>query len=488
MVELKQVKATENPEIKKVHIKSILLLILIGFLLISPVSAAVVQWEKTYGGSSSDSLMVSANSLKVTSDGGFILAGVTWSYNTVCLATLGGCDDAFLVKTDSQGVQQWYNHYGAGWYDWFTSVSPTSDNGYIAAGSSNSYTSGFAQHAYLVKTDANGNEVWHNVFTIPWQVESQANDVKQTHDGGYILTGQYKTAFSPPESSIFLIKTDAQGNLVWNKTYDPSYVGGKSVIETIDGYVVVGGGDGDIYLLKTDSNGNIIWSKNLDGSSSNSGSSVSSTVDGGYIIVGDRTVSSINSDIYLVKTDNAGNKVWERTFGGLNSESGISGQQTSEGGYIVGGTINPNILENMYVIKTDNAGNEIWNLSIGDSDKQVGYSIVETGEHEYAIAGTTVTSSNSEDLYLVKIAETPPASITNLQNTTFKQTSITWTWADPSSSDFNKVMVYLDGVFQTNITKGGQTYTATGLISDTQHIISTRTVGGYRSGQPDMGK
>ena len=174
-----------------------------------------------------------------------------------------------------------------------------------------------------MKTDANGNEVWHNVFTIPGQVESQANDVKQTHDGGYILTGQYKTDFSPPESSIFLIKTDAQGNLVWNKTYDPSYVGGKSVIETIDGYVVVGGGDGDIYLLKTDSNGNIIWSKNLDGSSSNSGSSVSSTADGGYIIVGDRTVSSINSDIYLVKTDNAGTRSGKERLAALTLNLGF---------------------------------------------------------------------------------------------------------------------------------------------------------------------
>ena len=70
----------------------------------------------------------------------------------------------------------------------------------------------------------------------------------------------------------------------------------------------------------------------------------------------------------------------------------------------------------------------------------------------------------------------PPASITGLDNTTFQQTSITWTWTDPSSKDFSKVKVYLDGVFQTNVTKGIRTYTASSLTPDTVHTIATHTV------------
>jgi hypothetical protein len=71
----------------------------------------------------------------------------------------------------------------------------------------------------------------------------------------------------------------------------------------------------------------------------------------------------------------------------------------------------------------------------------------------------------------------PPASVTNLHNTTYQQTSITWAWTDSSSADFDHVQVYLNGVFKTNITKGIQTYTATGLPPSTVYTIGTRTVG-----------
>ena len=71
----------------------------------------------------------------------------------------------------------------------------------------------------------------------------------------------------------------------------------------------------------------------------------------------------------------------------------------------------------------------------------------------------------------------PPASVTNLHNTTYLNNSITWNWTDPSSADFGKVMVYLNGVFKGNVTKGTQAYTATGLNSSTAYTIGTRTVG-----------
>jgi hypothetical protein len=70
-----------------------------------------------------------------------------------------------------------------------------------------------------------------------------------------------------------------------------------------------------------------------------------------------------------------------------------------------------------------------------------------------------------------------PASITNLHNTTYQPDLITWNWTDPSSSDFDHVMVFLDGSFQTNVTKGAQAYTATGLNASTAYTLSTETVG-----------
>ncbi len=89
--------------------------------------------------------------------------------------------------------------------------------------------------------------------------------------------------------------------------------------------------------------------------------------------------------------------------------------------------------------------------------------------------GKTVTALKTiaitEDIHI------PPASVTNLHNTTYQQTTITWVWTDPSSSDYDHARVYLDGVCQTDVLKGVQTFTATGLIPSTAYTIGTRTVG-----------
>ena len=90
-------------------------------------------------------------------------------------------------------------------------------------------------------------------------------------------------------------------------------------------------------------------------------------------------------------------------------------------------------------------------------------------------SGTSAKSS--ADQYKYTAIPVPPASISDLRNTTYLPTSITWTWTDPSSADFSKVMIYLDGQFKTNVTKGVGTYTASSLIPDTEHTITTHTVG-----------
>jgi len=107
------------------------------------------------------------------------------------------------------------------------------------------------------------------------------------------------------------------------------------------------------------------------------------------------------------------------------------------------------------------------------------------------IAGTTTTytvtmtvnnsagsSSHSVSVTVNATPDTtPPDSITNLQNTTYQDTRITWNWTDPSQETFDQVMIFLDGDFKTNVTKGVQTYTASGLNPSTIYTLGTRTVG-----------
>jgi hypothetical protein len=157
-----------------------------------------VQWAKTYGGTNNDS----AYSVQQTSDGGYILAGVTYSFGT-------GGGDAFLIKTDANGNVQWAKTYGGAGIDKFIRVLQTSDGGYIAVGHTSSFGAG-GYDVFLVKTDANGNVQWAKTYG-GWNNDI-ASSFQRTSDGGYIVVGT-TWSFGVGGSDVFLIKTDANGNI-----------------------------------------------------------------------------------------------------------------------------------------------------------------------------------------------------------------------------------------------------------------------------------
>ena len=218
----------------------------------SPNPMSATSFAKTYGGTNYDG----AFSVQHTSDGGYILAGWTDSFGA-------GDWDIFLIKTDANGNIIWAKTYGGTNDDNAYSVQQTSDGGYIVAGMTWSFGAG-DWDIFLIKTDANGNIIWAK--TYGGTDDEEAYSVQQTSDGGYIVAG-WTTSFGAGGYDIFLIKTDANGNIIWAKTYGgTSYDNARSVQQTSDGgYIVAGytasfGAGGDIFLIKTDENGNIVCS------------------------------------------------------------------------------------------------------------------------------------------------------------------------------------------------------------------------------------
>ena len=372
------------------------------------------EWNKTIGGASLDM----AQSLQKTADGGYILAGLTYSSSA-------GYDDFWLVKTDSMGNKQWDKTFGGTNYDRAHSVQETADGGYVLAGLTYSYGAG-KNDAWLVKTNSEGKEHWSKTFGgTKYDV---ALSVLETADGGYILAGWTKS-YGAGHYDMWLVKTDSSGIGQWNKTFGGTgYDGANSFHETADGGYIIAGftysygaGSADVLLVKTDSDGNEQWSKTFGGTDFECATSVQQTTDGGYILAG-RTESygAGVTDVWLVKTDSDGNEQWEKTFGGIDSDCAGSVQQTADGGYILAGSTESYGAGNndAWLVRTDSNGDKQWDKTFGGMGNDYATSVQQTSDGSYILVGSTESyGAGCSDLWLVKVKGEPTGLKVHNMNT-----------------------------------------------------------------------
>ena len=357
-------------------------------------------WTKTYGGAFFDQ----AYGVQQTSDGGYIIAGITAS------SSFSETNDVYLVKTDSSGNTLWSKTYGGTNSDYARAVQQTSDGGYIIAGDTFSFGAGSGD-VYLIKTDSSGNTLWSK--TYGGTNEDSARGVQQTSDGGYIVVG---TTMSLGGSfyDVYLIKTDSSGNATWTKTFGgAAYDFGYAVRQTSDGgYIIAGStmsfgaGSYDVYLIKTDASGNTLWTKTYGGTGSDQAYAVQQTSDGGYIVAGLTWSSGAGScDVYLVKTDSSGNTLWTKTYGGTGIDQAYAVQQTSDGGYIVAGltySFGAGSYD-VYLVKTDSSGNTLWLKTYGGTGSDQAFAVQQTSDGGYIVAGITDSfGAGGSDAYLIK--------------------------------------------------------------------------------------
>ena len=391
--------------------------------------APAIEWQKCLGGGGNEA----AFSVQQTTDGGFITAGFS-DLNGGDVTGNHGSDDYWIMKLDSASNLLWEKSLGGNSIDDANSIMQTSDGGFIVAGrsySTNDDVSGNhgSDDYWIVKLSSDGNIEWKKCFG--GSGEDEANCIRQTADGGYIVAGGSDSTSGDVTGNhgmwdYWVVKLDIDGGLQWEQSFGGSQddVAYSAQQATDGGYVIAGysqssdgdvsgnNGDRDYWVVKTDTGGNIVWEKVLGGSSIDEAHSIQQLSDGGFIVAG--YAASIDGDVsgnhggydyWMVKLDSAANAIWKYCFGGMQNDQPFSVQQTTDGGFIVvgqSGSNNGDVSGNhggydFWMLKLDKEANLEWQKSLGGSNDEYGpYGVQQTTDGGFIVAGATL--SNNDDV------------------------------------------------------------------------------------------
>ena len=455
--------AIHLPNLESARRLSRLAILFILFVCPSGGEAQTIQWQKTIGGSGRDNLSM----VQQTSDGGYILGGYSGSGISGDKTEANmSISDYWVVKINSTGTAiEWENTISGSAWDYLYSIQQTSDGGYILGGISYSPISGDKTQGsqgyfdyWIVKLDALGVVSWDKTFG--GNSQEVIYSIQQTADGGYILAGGSasntsgdKTEDNQGNYDCWVLKLDALGVIEWQNTIGgASYDDVNFVQQTADGGYILGGnsdsnisgdktensrGGRDYWVVKLDPLGAVTWDKTVGGSGQDILYVCKQTADGGYILggtsnsnaSGDKTENSQGGDDYwVVKLDATGTSIsWQNTLGGNNIDHLNSILETAGGGYLVGGysysgisgdKTGANQGSDYWVIKLNTSGGIDWQRTIGGDDDENLKSVFQTTDGDYILGGDSgsgISGDKTEgnkggvDYWVVKLA--PPAPV-----------------------------------------------------------------------------
>jgi pimeloyl-ACP methyl ester carboxylesterase/dipeptidyl aminopeptidase/acylaminoacyl peptidase len=331
----------------------------------------------THGGPRNDR----AFDVLVTEDGGSLIVGLANNTGLSHRITPGS---AQLIRTDAQGTVLWEKEYGGEDDAFFSSIIQAGKDEYLLLGEIAASYVRDETDMYLVKVDGEGDEIWSRTFG--GRGMDLGKMVRQTADGGYILIGDQADEYPTRnvyESNIYLIKTDAEGNEVWSRTYgDKILYLGWGVAQTPDGGYVLAGweaktiDDRDVILIKTDASGEVEWSRAWDLGERDGAFDLLLTSDGYVVLACIQSMGSGAPSAVLMKVDLDGNEIWNKLIG----EEGVGNtlwhlMEDADGGYVMAGDTHlgqvPGTGEDIHgawMIKTDTDGEILWQHVFGEGE------------------------------------------------------------------------------------------------------------------------
>ena len=423
------------------HLLSILSSIFLGCCLFAQ---PVIQWQKTFGGGDFDE----PSSIQQTNDGGFIVTGRTASNDGDILGS-HGVWDIWTIKLDALGFIEWYKVLGGSEYDLSFDIQQTQDEGYIIVGFTQSVNGDISNNhgggdVWIVKLSNLGDTQWEK--TLGGSEWDEAAAIALTNDEGYIIAAQTKsvdgdvTGKQGDDFDYWIVKLSSTGSIQWQKTYGGSDVDTpNSIKQTTDGGYIISGetkstdgdvsgnnGNVDFWALKLDSLGQIEWQNALGGTGLDVGTNLFEVSDGyigcGYVgshNSGDVTGHHAFFDYWIVKLNQSGELQWQKTLGGSDADWLFASCTTSDDGLVVAGPTRSSDGDvqgyfggqDVWVLKLNSEGEVIWQKILGGSKGESCASIKQTADNGFILACDTWSNNNGisgvhgyNDFWIVKLA------------------------------------------------------------------------------------
>lgn len=392
-----------------------------------------------------------ARDVTQTTDKGYVTTGFTNSFDQAPNS------DAFLFKVDSSGNWLWYKAYGDSQSDNAYKVVEDANGNLIICGSAT--TPGVTDYdVLLVKTDADGNQLWRKTFgTTEWDI---AYSIDIATDGGFILTG-LTYGGTQGEADVLLIKTDADGNVEWTKFHGgPLDDSGSDIkVNPNGGYTIIGKtesfgqGDSDGYLINTDINGDLVWQKTIGASGFEEGTACVWKSNSVLGVCGNSNSYSGdgNSDLFVYTYNANGDSLNGKTytnFGGnpVSDEFARDMDVSSDNGFIITGfTGGLSDAGDMLILRTNDAGFYSWAKSYS-AEYDDGYSIETAHDGGYIMCGQTDAGADIANIFLVKVdanGDTSVVAISDIDDPFIEISRSTLVYPNPNS-----------GVFQISLPDG----------------------------------
>jgi hypothetical protein len=310
-------------------------------------------------------------------------------------------DDFLLVRTDADGNHLWNQTYDTGGGDWAYGLAECDDGGFAIAGSTDSGPG--SSNVWLVRTDASGNPLWN--YTYGASNDDGCYSLIQCASGGFALVGT-TNSYGVGPNSVWMVRVTSNGQHLWNQSYGDAsnWYSGYDVVECANNDFAINGltdlNGGDMILMRIDAGGTQLWNQCYGGALGEWGRSLVECTGGGFALTGfTESYGAGNEDLWIVRTAADGSLIWNQTYGYAGQDIGRSIVECSGGGFAAAGFGGDG-----WLVRTDANGNHLWNQSYGGSGTEEGRAVIKCSDGGFAVAGrTTSYGAGGYDLWLVRI-------------------------------------------------------------------------------------